>query len=202
MEHDLIQSELDKLAALTTAGYFAALHIRFTSPVHQFMTYGEDWVQHYTAQGYVMRDPAVAWAFSTTGAVRWSDPDLPDPFEIFADAARHGLKFGTTVSVGAIGSRSVISSARGDREHTDEEIGELERIGARLHDLTPPKVALTNAQLAALSHIAAGHRHTSAAAELGISESALKLRLASARERLQARTTAEAVRRAKESGLI
>ena len=71
-----------------------------------------------------------------------------------------------------------------------------------LHDLTEPPESLTQAQIDALRLIAAGDRHTAAAAKLKISESALKARLTAARERLRARTTAEALQRAKEFGLL
>jgi LuxR family transcriptional regulator len=50
--------------------------------------------------------------------------------------------------------------------------------------------------------IAAGDRHAAAAAKLGISESALKARLTAARQRLMARTTAEALQRAQEYRLL
>ncbi|MEY4872948.1 MAG: hypothetical protein RLZZ563_2278, partial [Pseudomonadota bacterium] len=45
-------------------------------------------------------------------------------------------------------------------------------------------------------------RHAAAAEKLGISESALKARITSARIRLMARTTAEAIQRAKDYRLI
>jgi LuxR family transcriptional regulator len=68
--------------------------------------------------------------------------------------------------------------------------------------LTKPPAQLTVAQVEALRCIADGDRHAAAAAKLGISESALKARLTSARLRLMARTTAEALQRAKEYGLM
>jgi LuxR family transcriptional regulator len=61
---------------------------------------------------------------------------------------------------------------------------------------------LTTAQIEALQCISNGDRHTAAAAKLGISESALKARLKSARIRLEARTTSEAVRKAREYRLL
>jgi len=84
----------------------------------------------------------------------------------------------------------------------DAEITEIGEIVRRLHVETTPPESLTDAQAAALRLIANGSRHAQAAAELGISESALKARLKSARERLLARTTAEAVQRASEYKLL
>ncbi|MEZ5722989.1 MAG: hypothetical protein R3D59_16405 [Paracoccaceae bacterium] len=54
----------------------------------------------------------------------------------------------------------------------------------------------------ALRLVARGNRYAEAAALLGISESALKARLRSARERLFVRTTAEAVQRAQTESLL
>jgi LuxR family transcriptional regulator len=68
-------------------------------------------------------------------------------------------------------------------------------------ETTPPD-SLTGAQIDALRLIANGSRYAAAAAQLGISESALKARLKSARERLLARTTAEAIQRAIEYKLL
>jgi LuxR family transcriptional regulator len=65
-----------------------------------------------------------------------------------------------------------------------------------------PPDSLTEAQIEALRLIAAGDRHAAAASKLGISESALKARLNSARLRLMARTTAEAIQRATDYRLI
>jgi LuxR family transcriptional regulator len=61
---------------------------------------------------------------------------------------------------------------------------------------------LTKAQVEALRCIAQGDRHAAAAAKLGISESALKARLTAARHNLMARTTAEAIQRAKDYRLL
>ena len=61
---------------------------------------------------------------------------------------------------------------------------------------------LSAAQVEALRLIAKGYRYSQAAQQIGISESALKARLRSARERLLCRTTAEAIQRALEAKLL
>lgn len=197
-----IDLELHKLSLLAPAGYFVGLHIRFTAPLFTFQTYDQTWVDHYTENGYVLRDPMTAWGFSTTGTIRWSDPSLPDPFGLFVEAAQFGLRYGATVACGPIKSRSIASFARGDREFADHEIATLQDIVLRLHDISEPPEELTRAQVEALRCIAGGDRHAAAAEKLGISESALKARITSARMRLMARTTAEAIQRAKDYRLI
>ncbi|NHB75551.1 autoinducer binding domain-containing protein [Rhodobacter calidifons] len=197
-----IDIELQNVARIATAGYFIGLHIRFTSPLLTFQTYDQRWIDHYTENGYVLRDPMTAWGFSRTGSIRWSNPELPDPFGLFREAAEYGLRFGATVSYGPIKSRTIASFARSDREFRDDEIVRFERAVKRLHELSEPPEALTEAQIEALRCIAGGDRFAAAAEKLGISESALKARISSARDRLMARTTAEAIQRAKDSRLI
>lgn len=197
-----INAELGRLGKLAPVGYFAALHIRFAAPLMQFQTYSEDWSEFYSQNGYALRDPTIAWGFSTTGACRWSSLPVPDPFNILKDAAEHGLIFGLTVSFGPIQSRTIASFAHGEREFTDDEIEEISASVRRLHDMTEPPASLTKAQKEALRCIAEGDRHAAAAAKLGITESAFKARLISVRERLMARTTAEALQRAKDYRLL
>jgi LuxR family transcriptional regulator, quorum-sensing system regulator SdiA len=197
-----IDVELHHLSLLAPAGYFVGLHIRFTAPLFTFQTYDQAWIDHYTENGFVLRDPMTAWGFSTTGTIRWSDPLLPDPFGLFNEAARFGLVHGVTVACGPIKSRTIASFSRSDREYADAEIEAITAIVHRLHDMTEPPEQLTRAQVEALRCIAGGDRFAAAAVKLGISESALKARITSARVRLMARTTAEAIQRAKDFRLI
>lgn len=200
--HRGIDQKLAELARLAPRGFFVGLHIRFTAPLLTFQTYDKAWLDYYTENGFVLRDPMTAWGFSTTGVIRWSDPALPDPFNLFKEAARFGLKYGMTVAVGPIRSRTIASFARDDREFTRPEMEALHGIVTELHDMTEPPFELTPAQVEALRCVAGGDRHAAAAAKLGISESALKARLISARNRLMARTTAEAIQRAKDYRLL
>ncbi|MFI0394674.1 helix-turn-helix transcriptional regulator [Paracoccus jiaweipingae] len=197
-----INAELQKLRRLAPAGYFVALHIRFAAPLMQFQTYPQSWADHYSTNGYALRDPTIAWGFSTEGACRWSALPVPDPFGILRDAADHGLTYGLTVSAGEISSRTIASFAHDKREFLDDEIAQISTTIRRLHDMTQPPESLTKAQQEALRCIAEGDRHAAAAAKLGITESAFKARLISARERLMARTTAEALQRAKDYRLL
>lgn len=193
---------LKQLGASAPTGYMAGMHIRFAGPLVQFQTYDQKWIDYYTEQGYALRDPMVAWGFTKEGASRWSEIELPDPFGIFEQAKSFGLTYGVVVACGPLSSRSIVGCGRSDREFSDEEIATIEKLVFKLHEVTDPPESLTNAQKEALQLIAGGHRHAAAAAKLGISESALKARLNSARQRLLARTTAEAIQRAKDYKLL
>jgi LuxR family transcriptional regulator len=193
---------LHSLALMAPAGYFIGLHIRYASPLMQFSNYNQDWLDNYTEKAYALRDPTIAWGFSKEGACRWADIDIPDPFGLFAEARKFGLTFGLTVACGPVRSRTISSFARSDRGFLDDEIEKITHLVRRLHDITEPPESLTTAQIEALRLIAAGDRHAAAANKLNISESALKARLLSARQKLLARTTAEAIQRAKDYRLL
>ncbi|MDU8946305.1 helix-turn-helix transcriptional regulator [Ovoidimarina sediminis] len=193
---------LSRLKRLAPQGFALGLHIRFASAHIMVQTYDPAWIELYTSRGYMMCDPLVSWGFATTGTARWSALDHPDPHNVLGQASAYGLNYGVAVSTGPTTSRSIGGFARKDREFTDEEIGLIEQTVILLHEESTPPDNLTQAQRHALRLIASGHRYAEAAALLGISESALKARLKSARDRLYARTTAEAIQRAQEYKLL
>lgn len=197
-----LQANFDALSELAPAGFSAGLHIRFASPLVYVRTYDEAWTKVYDENAYALRDPLVFWGLGVKGHTRWSAIKLPDPFNILGQARSHGLAYGAVVSCGPITSRSIMGMAHGTREFTDEEIAKAVTIVNRLHIAAEPPTELTPAQIEALRLLADGDRHAAAAAKLGISESAFKARLQSARVRLGARTTAQALKKAREYQLI
>lgn len=197
-----IYSLLGSLDALAPGGYAVALHIRFTAPLFERNCYPESWQKVYYGNAYQFRDPILFWATGKSGKSRWSEISMPDPFGVMDKAREHGLIYGVVASCGKITSRSVVGVARSDREFSDSELDAVSEINLLLHDVIKPPANLTPAMIEALSLMSTGYRHTAAALELGISESALKARLTSARLRLDAQTTAEAVTRAREYGFL
>ena len=193
---------LSELGRAAPAGFAVGLHIRFAAPLITVHSYDSEWLEHYTANAYALRDPMVAWCLSNTGTIRWSDLTIPDPFDIWGQAASFGLKYGVAISCGPMDSRTIVGVSRSDREFDDQEMKRIEEIVLQMHDISKPPTELTKAQVQALQCIADGDRHAAAAAKLNISESALKARLTSARTRLLARTTSEAIQRAKEYRLL
>lgn len=193
---------LDKLGELAPMGYTVGLHIRFATPLVYKSSYPAAWVEIYNSHSYYLRDPLVFWGVGVEGTTRWSNIPLPDPFGVMKKAAAYGLAYGAVSSYGPITSRSIVGIGRSDREFHDEELDQLKELTIRLHIEAKPPSDLTRAQIEALQCLANGDRHTAAAAKLGISESALKARLQSARVRLEARTTSEAIRKAREYRLL
>ena len=193
---------LAQLSDLAPRGYALGLHIRFAAAHQMIQTYDPRWPEIYAERGYMLADPLVFWGFGHDGAIRWSEIDMPDPHDIMGQARSFGLVYGCAVSFGPTSSRTIGGFARDDREYEDDEINEIQQTVHTLHEASPPPDQLTPAQRMALRLVARGSRHAEAAALLGISESALKARLRSARERLFVRTTAEAIQRAQEYNLL
>lgn len=193
---------LAKLTELAPAGYALGLHIRFASAQIMVNTYDPRWIEIYTNRGYMLCDPLVSWGFGTEGTVRWSELNHPDPHGVMEQAKSFGLNYGVAVSHGPTSSRTIGGFGRSDREFTDAEIAAIAEMVHLLHRETEPPEHLSAAQVEALRLIAKGFRYSEAAYRLGISESALKARLRTARERLLSRTTAEAIQRALEAKLL
>ena len=204
VDHDQssLAANFDALGRISPCGFSAGLHIRFASPLIYVRTYDEAWTKLYDENAYALRDPLVFWGLGVKGHTRWSAIKLPDPFNILGQAQEFGLKFGAVISCGPITSRSIVGMAHHEREFTEDEIAQAVKIVRNLHCAAKPPTELTRAQIEALRLLADGDRHAAAAAKLGISESAFKARLQSARVRLGARTTAQALKKAREYQLI
>jgi LuxR family transcriptional regulator, quorum-sensing system regulator SdiA len=201
-ERKAISMLLEQLDQLAPMGYTVGLHIRFATPLIYRSSYPAAWVDHYNNNSYYLRDPLVFWGVGVEGTTRWSSIPLPDPFGVMKKAAGHGLNYGAVSSYGPITSRSIVGISRSDREFDDDEIARLKELTIQLHIEAKPPSELTKAQIEALQCLANGDRHAAAAEKLGISESAFKARLLSARVRLEARTTSEAIRKAREYRLL
>jgi LuxR family transcriptional regulator len=201
-ERKAIAMLLERLDQLAPMGYTVGLHIRFATPLVYKSSYPPAWVEHYNSHSYYLRDPLVFWGVGVEGTTRWSSIPLPDPFGVMKKAAGHGLKFGAVSSYGPITSRSIVGISRSDREFDDDELARLKELTIQLHIEAKPPSELTKAQIEALQCLANGDRHAAAAEKLGITESAFKARLQSARVRLEARTTSEAIRKAREYRLL
>ncbi len=201
-ERKAIAVLLEQLDRLAPMGYTVGLHIRFATPLIYKSSYPASWVDHYNSHSYYLRDPLVFWGVGVEGTTRWSAIPLPDPFGVMKKAAGHGLKYGAVSSYGPITSRSIVGISRADREFSDEEMGQLKEVTIQLHIEAKPPSELTKAQVEALQCLANGDRHAAAAEKLGITESAFKARVQSARIRLEARTASEAIRKAREYRLL
>lgn len=196
---------LDEVGQLAPSGHYIALRIGFAFPMEEINALPADWVAHYTKQRYALFDPVLRWAYSTTGAIRWSEFPIDDPKRVIAQAQTFGMRYGVTVSVfdsKADAQRSFASFTRNDREYSDLEMKLLQAYLVRRHNETAPPTNLTKAELEALGMVKDGRRLKEIAYELSVSEGAVKQRLKNAKLKLGAKTGTQAAALANQYGLI
>lgn len=190
---------------LAPAGYYLALRVGFILPLAERNTMPQAWIDRYTRLGYLVHDPVIRWVYGNTGTIRWSAIDLSDPRGVLREAAEYGMRFGVAVCCPPTqdtGQRSFATFARSDREFTDAEAGELHARVTALHIAATPPTTLTRGEIEALSMMRDGLLLKEIAGRLGVTEGAIKQRIRSAKEKLNAKTASQAVSCAAGYGLI
>lgn len=147
-----LQHILDRASRLAPAGYALTLHFEYAAPRFMISTYPAAWMDHYSRNGLMMKDPVIAWGIRHEGISRWSDlPDLPGG--VFEQARSHGLVYGATSALNAGGSRTIANFARADREFTDGEMSDITDIVGQVHAMTAPGVTLSREDKALLEFL-------------------------------------------------
>src|SRR5690606_25501248 len=131
-----IAAILHELDQRSPAGFAAALHIRFTRPIYLFQTYAQRWKDRYSSMGGHIQDPVVRWGLQNTGRIRWSALAPFDETDVLEEAKNFGLMNGVGFGLVIAESRSIVACARADRDFTEEETDELEKLAVDLHNLT------------------------------------------------------------------
>lgn len=195
---------------------FLVEHIRGRSQKYPYYctTYPEAWTQRYIDNGYFDVDPVVDVLRWGHLPVDWSTLDwhAPPASRFFKEARRHKIgPHGLTVPIrGPAGERCLFSvtSNRSKRDWSRlraSSIHELHILSHCLHETVLTVTGLRDAtsyrelsrrERQCLQLLAAGRISKQIAAALGISESAVKLYLRSARDKLGAATSHQAVAKA------
>jgi LuxR family transcriptional regulator len=197
--------DLSPFSDLAPAGYYVALRVGFAFPIIERNALPRGWVREYTASGFMVFDPVMRWLYASRGATRWSAIADTDPKGVLGRAKEHGLVFGAAIAyVDPLGpgQRSFGSFARGDREYTDDEMRELERLIQRLHQKSAPPKSLTEAELQVLTMVKNGMLVKEIAGALGLAEGVIKQRLKTAKQKLGAKTSSQAAAIATDFGLV
>lgn len=190
-----LQAMKDQIDQISPAGFYVAIRVGFSFPEEELNTLPDNWVEFYTIHGLVVHDPAMKWVYANTGCVRFSEIAFPDPHLVRARAAVFGLSHGAAISVMAAGDRGRRSYGlffREDRDFEQSDLSELQVIMTKLHSGGETESALTAAEIQALKMQSDGLRLKQIAAEIGISESAVKARLNNAKRKLGAKTMSQA----------
>ncbi|KAB7613695.1 LuxR family transcriptional regulator [Amylibacter sp. SFDW26] len=201
----VVQAKINEIAWLAPSGMQISLRISFGAPVCSFNLYSPEWINKYTELGLMMYDPNMKWAYENIGTCRWSTLKDGDTHSILKMAEGYGIKYGATVSCrtqNQVGNRSIATFGRNDREYEDAELTHLHNFLQNLHDEVTPPTNITNAEIEALKMLKQGMIIKEVAAELGVSDNAVKQRLSNARRKLKANTTVHATALAQQYGLI
>lgn len=201
----VIEAKINEIAWLAPSGMQISLRIRFGAPLCSFNSYSSDWVQKYTELGLMMYDPNMKWAYSNIGICRWSTLLKHDTHSVLKMAEGYGIKYGATVACRTktgTGNRSIATFGRNDREYEDAELTHLHTFVENLHNDAAPPTNITEAEIEALLMLKQGMIIKEVAAQLGVSDNAVKQRLSNARRKLNANTTVHAASLAQQYGLI
>ena len=133
---ETVSQALKALGAICDRGFALAVHIRLIRPTLLYQTYAQDWVEHYSVQGYMLTDPTVLWGLKHTGSIRWSDLAGKDPAGVFRDALTFGLMNGYTYATGPVSSRTIASAAKSGVDFTKAERDLIERLVDAIHVAT------------------------------------------------------------------
>lgn len=193
---------LEVLKEKAPSGYAIGLHIEYNSPKLMFETYPVAWVNCYEKNGFFLNDPVVMWGFQNAGTVRWTDLSSIDTKGVLVAAKEFDMNFGFAASLHSNGKLSIAGFSRPDREFSDAEIEEITEILELLHKEEVSSIKLTEKQKALLNALANGARNEEASEILGIPIVTVKAQLTKVRTLLGTRTSAEAVQRAADLGLL
>ena len=140
---DEISQLLGRLQSLATGGFAMALHIEFTTPAFLFQTYPKAWIDIYSQEGLVMRDPTVMWGFDNLGMIGWEKLADSDEDGIMLRARAFGIDNGFTYATEASGRRSISSFACGELSFDVDAVAEIQSIADRISELTQGLASLS-----------------------------------------------------------
>jgi DNA-binding CsgD family transcriptional regulator len=184
-----------------------------TGAVQGYATYRQDWKQHYMERKFHHVDPTIHRAALSISPVDWNRFERDSRFNaVFRSADDFGISpQGITVPIrGPYGDRGLLSvTARvSDTEWQKLRptlMGDLQMAAVHLHDaimrsglVLPPlaRPLLSGREREVLQWVAAGKSQQDVGDILGISNRTVEVHLRSAREKLGALTTVQAVGRA------
>lgn len=195
----------DAFEALAPAGFYLALRVGFAFPIVEHNRLPATWVREYTVSGLIVHDPTISWAYKNCGVARWSELAPSDAQGVLDLAKNHGLNFGAVASwidAGEASQRSFGFFCRADRELHTSELDLLKDLLVSAHRACARPQNLTIAELEALNLVKNGLLMKEMACVIGVSESAIKQRLKSAKIKLNAKTGSQAAARAVMLGII
>lgn len=187
--------------------------------MHGYVTYSEDWQNHYMDNGFHTVDPTLQAAMRSVAPIDWSRLSRDANFNrVFNAASDFGIgDRGLTIPIrgpyGEFGMLSVTRKCTGTewKKLRRNAISNLQLLASHVHDhiMTSEPITrflhhpnLSEREVEVLQWIAAGKSQQDIADILNISNRTVEVHLRSSRHKLHALTTAQAVGRAVGMSLI
>ncbi len=215
-----LQLVLEKVAAVWAVDHASYLWIDRSGEHYYFGTYPQDWRRTYQQKDYERVDPVRLSCFRSFHPVDWRKLDREGRAAraFWTDAEAHGLgNQGYSVPVrGPKGQFAVFSVNCGCPDQVWDDFVQAHNrellllghyLNQRVLELEPrshefDKVALSQREVDVLSLLAKGQSRAQVAGTLGISEHTLRVYIESARFKLKAANTTQAIANATSIGLI
>lgn len=213
---DLLKEACERLE-LEYAAY-AGVNL-IDNSIHAIVNYPDDWKLHYQQNGLHQTDPTLLHAQRSQAPVRW-DRLVNDPLynSLFSQAHDHGIpETGVTIPIrGPFGDKGMLSVTRKMQDdawskHLIHILPDLQTEAALIHDAVMQQgsimrvmrtPSLSDREIEILQWSAAGKTQSDVADILSISARTVEVHMRSARTKLGAMTTAQAVARAVGMGMI
>jgi len=190
------------IGELNVSGYSLLVNYSVRGYQHFESSYPQEWQDEYDRRNYHVLDPALMWSMFNEGSRRWSDTGIPDTRRVLKNAAKHGLVYGAIFSQKTGHKKTALFVAKEKREFSDSEISQIdEEVTPFFEAVTPTKV-LSDGEIEALNLYSKGSSIREVAAKIGVTESAIKERVASAKRKLNCRSTAQLIRLATELKIL
>ncbi|MGY2051147.1 LuxR family transcriptional regulator [Methylobacterium sp. JK268] len=204
---------------LKSAAYFGLNAVNATtSDPCLFVTYSQEWIEHYRSKKYFAIDPVLRAGFSSLLPVNWNELDTTGSRvkRFFGEAAEFGVgRNGLTFPVrGRAGERALFTITSNaspaewsrDAPHLIRDFQTIayyiHNIATRSHRPQPPPINLSPRELDCLRWKACGKTDWETAKILGISEKTVRFYIDLARVKLNAANVTHAVAKALHHNLI
>ena len=190
------------IETLNIVGWSIVVNFNLRGYEHFASTYPDEWATEYVNGNYNVQDPTVVWASFRQGMCRWSETGIPDMMKVLRRAKVYDLNFGGIWSRKTGKKRTMLFVGKADREFNDEEMELISDAMNPFFTSVGPDHRLTDGEIDALKLLIVGASTADIANDLGITESAVKARVSSARSKLGCKTTPQMIYQVTSSGML
>lgn len=187
---------------IAISGYSILVNVNVRGYEYFESSYPPAWQDEYEKRRYYAFDPVLVWSLFSTGDKQWSEVPIPDLRRFMNSAKKHGLVYGAAFSRKTGANRSLLSVSRPDRELLPQEMMFLSGLATEFFESLEDGRGLSKGEIAVLQCLSEDKNVKEASEHLGISESAAKERLASARRKVGCKTNYQLVATALRKNLI